>query len=80
MVAEIVSGYVPTVFAVPEMTAVPLPLLENVTPPGKAPVFDREGRGNPDVVTVKLKAVPTEAEALAVLVMVGAWRTVMVTV
>jgi hypothetical protein len=36
-----------------------------------------DGAGYPVVFTLKLKAVPTVAVALAALVMAGAWSTVM---
>ena len=61
---------------VPEKVAVPLPLAVKVTPVGSVPVRASVGAGYPVVVTVKLKAVPTVALALAALVMAGAWLTV----
>ena len=61
---------------VPEKVAVPLALAVKVTPVGSVPVRVSVGAGYPVVVTVKLKAVPTVALALAALVMAGAWLTV----
>ena len=74
--AVMVSVYEPLLVGVPEKVAVPLLLAVKVTPVGRVPVRDSVGVGYPVVVTVKLKAVPTVALALAALVMAGAWLTV----
>jgi hypothetical protein len=63
---------------VPEIVAVPLPLSCRVSPPGRAPVSLIAGAGEPVVVTEKLKAAPTVAVAVALLVTPGAWLTVMI--
>jgi hypothetical protein len=58
--------------AVPEIVAVPLPLSVKVKSPlAGSPLAARDGAGYPVVVTVKLSADPTVAEALAALVMAG---------
>ena len=64
---------------VPEKVAVPLALAVKVMPVGSVPVRASVGAGYPVVVTVKLKAVPTVALALAALVMAGAWLACAVT-
>jgi len=56
--AVIVSGKLPLVVGVPASVAVPLPLSVNVTPPGNAPVSERDGVGVPLVVTVNVPALP----------------------
>jgi hypothetical protein len=51
-----------------------LPLSVKVTPDGNAPVSLSAGAGDPLVLTVKLKADPSVAAAVAAEVMVGpAW-------
>jgi hypothetical protein len=70
-VAEMVRGNSPPAVGAPEMVAVPLLLLVNATPPGRVPVSVSEGTGVPDVVTVKLNATPTVADALDALVITG---------
>src|ERR1035438_5704822 len=65
---------------VPCNAAVPLPLSTRVTPAGRAPASLSAGVGKPVVVTVNDPSVPSENAALFVLVMVGAWFTVSVTV
>jgi hypothetical protein len=54
LVAVMVSGNRPGDDGIPVNVAVPLPLSVKVTPPGRAPVSWRLGRGNPVAVTVKL--------------------------
>ncbi len=56
LLAVRVSGYTPAAaFAgVPEIVAVPSPLLVNLTPEGSWPVLVMVGAGEPDVVTVKV--------------------------
>src|SRR5713101_6458203 len=61
-------------FSVP----VPLPLLRNVTPAGKAPLSVMLGVGDPLVVTVNVPAAPTWKVAAVALVIVGGWPTVSV--
>ena len=46
------------VAAVPESVAVPSPLSTRLTPLGKEPVKVTAGGGEPDVVTVKVPALP----------------------
>jgi hypothetical protein len=59
-------------FGVPEMVAVPLPLSVKVKSPlAGRPLAPSDGAGLPVVVTVKLSADPTVAEALAALVIAG---------
>ena len=57
----------------PLSVAVPLPLLVNVTPLGRAPLSLTVGVGEPVVVTVKLPDWPTVKVVLVPLVMAGAW-------
>ncbi len=63
---------------VPDSVAVPLPLSWKVTPVGKVPDSERLGAGYPEVVTVKLPAVPTVKVVEAAEVIAGAWSTVKV--
>jgi hypothetical protein len=51
---------------------VPFPLSVNVTPPGRAPVSERAGVGDPVLVTLNVPAAPTEKVVLAALVIAGA--------
>jgi hypothetical protein len=60
--------------------AVPFPLLTNVTPLGRAPVWLKVGAGTPVAVTVNVPAVPTLNVVLVALVIAGAWFTVRVKV
>ena len=53
------------------MVAVPSVFAVNVTPDGRDPVLVMVGTGVPDVVTLKEKAVPTVAVAVAGLVNLG---------
>ncbi len=81
LLAVMVIGYpdlpVPAA-GVPDNVAVPLPLSWKVTPEGKVPDSERLGVGYPEVVTVKLPAVPTVKVVELAEVMVGAWLTVKV--
>src|SRR6267143_399673 len=69
---------VPVAVGVPLSVPVPLPLLRNVTPAGKAPLSVMLGVGNPLVVTVNVPATPTWNEVAFALVIAGAWPTVSV--
>jgi hypothetical protein len=55
----------------PDRVAVPLPLLAKVTPLGSDPDAATVGAGYPEVVKLKLKALPTVAVVEAALVMAG---------
>ena len=74
LLAVRVSGYTPAAaFAgVPEIVAVPSPLLVNLTPEGSWPVLVMVGAGEPDVVTVKVNRVPAGSVASGLLVKAGA--------
>ncbi len=63
---------------VPDSVAVPLPLSWKVTPEGKVPDSERLGAGYPEVVTVKLPAVPVLNVVALLEVIAGAWSTVKV--
>src|SRR6266436_5177956 len=69
---------VPVAVGVPLSVPVPLPLLRNVTPAGKAPLSVMLGVGDPVVVTVDVPAAPTWNVAAFALVIVGGWPTVSV--
>src|SRR5229473_3384207 len=69
---------VPDAVGVPLSVPVPLPLLRNVTPAGKAPLSVMLGVGDPLVVTVNVPAAPTWKVATFALVIVGGWPTVSV--
>jgi hypothetical protein len=51
-------GKVAATVVVPASVAVPLPLSLNITPLGRLPVSLRLGVGVPEVVTVKVPAMP----------------------
>ena len=80
LVALIVNGYVPPVFAagVPAIVAVPSPLSVNVTPDGSVSGAGKMHVGYPVVVTVKVPAWPTAKLAAAALVIWHASSTVRV--
>jgi hypothetical protein len=63
---------VPDAVGVPLSVPVPLPLLRNVTPAGKAPLSVMLGVGNPLVVTLNVPATPTWKVAAFALVNAGA--------
>src|SRR5258707_11892208 len=69
---------VPVAVGVPLSVPVPLPLLRNVTPAGKAPLSVMLGVGNPVAVTLNVPAAPTWNEAAFALVIAGACLTVTV--
>jgi len=70
--AVIVMVTIPVLAGVPEIVAVPLPLLTKVTPPGRAPVSDSVGAGAPLVVTVNVNLCPCLTKVVAELVILGA--------
>lgn len=63
---------------VPEIVVVPLLLAVKVSPAGSAPDSLTIGAGKPVVFTLKVNAVPTEAEADADEVITGGCSTVSV--
>src|SRR5258708_23484027 len=65
----------PNAAGVPLSVPVPLPLLRNVTPAGKAPLSVMLGVGNPVVFTLNVPAAPTWNVAEFALVIVGGWPT-----
>src|SRR5882762_7810079 len=69
---------VPGAVGVPLSVPVPLPLLRNVTPAGKAPLSVMLGVGDPLVFTVNVPAAPTWNVAAFALVITGGWPTVSV--
>lgn len=69
--ALIVNWYVPAVWGVPEMVAVPSSLLTKLMCFGSLPFFVIEGTGLPIVVTANEKGDPVLAVALFALVMTG---------
>src|SRR5260370_37316508 len=69
---------VPVAVGVPLSVPVPLPLLRNVTPVGKAPLSVMLGVGNPVVFTLNVPAAPTWNVVEFALVIVGGWLTVSV--
>ena len=78
MPAVMVMGYVPAAPA----AGVPLslPAVVKVTPAGSVPVLVKVGAGNPVAVTVNVPATPWVNDAVAALVMAGAWSMVNVKV
>jgi hypothetical protein len=76
-VAEMVTAYVPVAVGVPASVAVPL-VFEVMAMPGGNPVAEKVGRGSPVVRTVKVKAAPSVALAVAALVKTGIEVTVSV--
>src|SRR5260370_5339151 len=71
-----VMANVPDAVGVPLSVPVPLPLLRNVTPLGKAPLSVMLGVGDPVVFTVNVPAAPTWNAAAVALVNFGGWPTV----
>src|SRR5260370_4241883 len=67
-----VMANVPDAVGVPLSVPVPLPLLRNVTPAGKAPFSVMLGVGNPLVVTLNVPAAPTWKVTAFALVNAGA--------
>ena len=78
LVAVMVKVVTPTALGVPEIVALPLPLLVKVTPAGSDPVLPSVGTGYPVAVTVKLNAVPWVAVVELALVILGSCPTVRV--
>lgn len=58
LVAVMVKVVTPAALGVPEIVALPLPLLVKVIPAGSDPVLPSVGTGYPVAVTVKLNALP----------------------
>src|SRR5580698_6744786 len=80
LLAVNVIGYTPpeAPAGVPEIVAVPSPLLAKVTPEGSAPLSETDAVGKPVEVTVKEPEVPVVNVVLEPEVMAGAWSTVSV--